>query len=115
MWYLIISRRIAPIEEVKKVTADHFVWMHAQHKQGTVIISGPTPDRSHGIYVVKAESEEEARQIADSDPFALAGVRTYDLYPWEVHQMLGIGPFSLPGISHLADHDPSTHYTHLPK
>ena len=115
MWYLIISTRKASMDQVKQQTADHFAWMQEQHRLGTVIISGPTPDRSKGIYVVKAASSELAKNIADQDPFHLSQVRAYELLPWEVHQMLGIGPFSLPGIQHLAHHDPGTHYTDLPK
>lgn len=56
--------------------------------------SGPTPDRKFGIYVIKAESRAEADQIAASDPYTAAGLCQYDLYEWEVHQVMGAGPFS---------------------
>ena len=115
MWYLILSRREASIDAVKARTADHFVWMKARHAAGDVIISGPTPDRKMGIYVIRADSAESAAQIADSDPFHLHGLRCYELVEWEVHQMLGIGPFSLPGVQFLAKEDADGAYTDLPK
>ncbi len=102
------------MEAVRNRTADHFKWMKAQHSQGTVLISGPTPDRTMGIYVVKADSRETAVSIADSDPFHKHNLREYELIEWEVHQLLGIGPFSLPGIEFLAQED-SDSYTELPK
>ena len=101
--------------EVKARTADHFKWMQAQHAAGTVAISGPTPDRTMGIYVVRADSAENAHKIADSDPFHLHNLRHYDLIAWEVHQVFGIGPFSIAGVHFLAENDPSTQYTMLPK
>ena len=114
MWYLVLSERLAEIAAVKEKTADHFRWMYAQHTAGNVLISGPTPDRTMGIYVIRAASESEARTIADSDPFHLHGLRQYRLLPWEVHQMLGIGPFSLPGIEFLATEQDDERYTALP-
>lgn len=115
MWYLILSKRKAPMDAVKARTAEHFAWMQVQHQAGTVAISGPTPDRTMGIYVVRAVSAEIARQIADSDPFHAHDLRHYDLIEWEVHQMLGIGPFSIRGVEFLAENEPSTQYTTLPK
>ena len=115
MWYLVLSERLAEIAAVKAKTADHFRWMHQQHTAGNVLISGPTPDRTMGIYVIRAASETEARAIADSDPFHLHGLRQYRLLPWEVHQMLGIGPFSLPGIEFLASEQDDGRYTPLPE
>ena len=103
------------MDDVKARTSDHFTWMQAQHAAGKVLISGPTPDRTMGIYVVRAASAENAHTIAASDPFHLHNLREYDLIPWEVHQMLGVGPFSIPGVEFLAEHDPSTQYTTLPK
>lgn len=114
MWYLVLSERIAEMTAIKARTAEHFAWMRRQHLDGSVLISGPTPDRTMGIYVVRAESDAAARTIADSDPFHLHGLRQYKLLPWEVHQMLGLGPFSLPGVQFLANEHQDGRYTPLP-
>ena len=77
------------------VTLDqHLVWMQQQHEAGRILFSGPTPDRSRGIYVIRAGSREEAERIAASDPFTAAGCTTFELIEWEVHQVLGVGPFT---------------------
>ena len=56
---------------------------------------GPTPDRTVGIIVIKAGSRQEAKAIADEDPFHSEGVRKYEMLEWEIHQVLGAGPFSI--------------------
>jgi uncharacterized protein YciI len=68
--------------------------MKQQHEAGTILFSGPTPDRKLGIYVIRAASRAEAEKIAGSDPYTAAGFSTFDLYEWEVHQIMGAGPFT---------------------
>lgn len=65
---------------------EHFQWMLARH---------------------------EASAIADSDPLHLSGQRTYDLIEWEVHQVLGVAPFSVAGVHALAETG-APHYTKIP-
>lgn len=59
-------------------------------------MSGPTTDRSLGIYVIRAGSRADAEAIASSDPFTAAGHCTFELHEWEVHQILGIGQWEFP-------------------
>ena len=47
-----------------------------------------------GIYVIRATSREDAQSVADSDPFHAQGFRNYELLDWEMHQVMGAGPFS---------------------
>ena len=69
MWYLVLSRVNTSPDEVRKMSPDHLAWMERQRGNGKVLFSGPTPDRSIGIYVVKAGSYDEAKAIVDTDPF----------------------------------------------
>ena len=39
-----------------------------------------------GLIIIRASSNEEARQIADRDPMHAAGVRTYTLYQWSMNE-----------------------------
>lgn len=68
--------------------------MRQQHLAGNILMSGPTPDRSMGLYLLRAGSRSEAEVIAASDPFTAAGFCTFDLIEWEIHQILGVGPFT---------------------
>ena len=42
--------------------------------------------RIGGMFVIRAESFEAARAIADSDPLHKAGLRTYTLTKWTVNE-----------------------------
>jgi uncharacterized protein YciI len=77
---------------------DHLVWMRAQHEAGTILFSGPSSDRKYGIYVIKADSRAEAEAIASGDPYTVAGLTAFELIEWEVHQILGAGPFTAAGL-----------------
>jgi uncharacterized protein YciI len=94
MWYLILRKPIKPREQWTVTLDQHLVWMKIQHDSGTVILSGPTRDRKLGIYVIRAASREEAERIASADPYTKAGLCSFEVLEWEVHQVLGIGPFT---------------------
>jgi hypothetical protein len=69
--------------------------MEQQHRAGRILLSGPSADRQLGIYVIRADSREEAERVAAGDPFTAAGCTTPDIIEWDVHQILGTGPFSV--------------------
>jgi uncharacterized protein YciI len=94
MWYLILRRPVKPREEWTVTLDQHLVWMKRQHEAGTILFSGPTSDRKYGIYVVKANSKEDAEKIAAGDPYTAAGFCAFEALEWEVHQILGTGPFT---------------------
>jgi len=94
MWYLIQRRAIRPRAEWTVSLDQHLVWMKQQHDAGQILFSGPTADRKLGMYVIRAGSKEDAEGIAASDPYTNAGFCAFDLLEWEVHQILGAGPFT---------------------
>jgi uncharacterized protein YciI len=94
MWYITLRRNAKPRDQFTVTLDQHLVWMKQQHEAGRILFSGPTPDRSMGIYVIRAGSREEAERIAGSDPFTAAGCTTFELIEWEVHQVLAVGPFT---------------------
>jgi uncharacterized protein YciI len=94
MWYLILRRPVKPREEWTVTLDQHLLWMKRQHEAGAILFSGPSSDRKHGIYVIKAQSKKEAEEIAASDPYTAAGLCAFEAIEWEVHQILGSGPFT---------------------
>ena len=98
MWYFIRRRGVKPRSEWTVPLDEHLVWMKHQHDTGKIIMSGPTPDRQYGQYLIRAESWPEAEAIAVSDPFTAGGCTTFDIIEWEVHQIMGIGPFTAAGL-----------------
>ena len=94
MWYLILRRPVQPREEWTVSLDEHLVWMKQQHEAGRILFSGPTTDRKYGVYVIRAPNREEAETIAASDPYTAAGFAAFELLEWEVHQIMGVGPFT---------------------
>jgi len=68
--------------------------MKAQHEAGTILLSGPTPDRKLGMYLIRAANRGEAERVAAGDPYTVAGHTTFELIEWEIHQAFGIGNFT---------------------
>lgn len=95
MWYLVLRHDVEPRQRWTVTLDEHFVWMKAQHEAGAILFSGPSADIRTGIYVIRATSKEEAARIAAADPFTKAGHTRFDLFAWDVRQMLGTGPFSV--------------------
>jgi uncharacterized protein YciI len=98
MWFLCQRRNVRPREQRTVTLNEHFVWMKQQHEAGNIVISGPAQNRSLGMYLIRAGSREEAEAIASGDPFTVAGDCSFDLIDWEIHQILGVGPFTAEGL-----------------
>ena len=98
MYFITLRRPVTPRDQWTTSLDTHLEWMKKQHEQGTILLSGPSPDRTLGIYLIKAPSRAEAERIASSDPYTAAGHTTFDLIEWEIHQALGIGPFTSAGL-----------------
>ena len=66
--------------------ADHLDYMIAIEKAGRLFASGPLGERRHsdGMTIVRADSADQAAEIAAADPFVRAGLRSYTVEPWTV-------------------------------
>lgn len=93
-WYITLRREARPRAEWTVSLDQHLAWMKDRHASGAILFSGPSADHRLGIYVIRAGSRAEAEAIAASDPYTAAGCCAFDLIEWEVHQVLGAGPFS---------------------
>ena len=94
MWYLTLRQATQPRDQWTVTLDQHLVWMKQQHEAGKILFSGPTTDRKYGVYVIRAGSKDEAAKIAASDPYTAAGFCAFELLEWEVHQIMGCGPFT---------------------
>ena len=70
--------------DLKPYLADHLTYMIELEREGKLFASGPFGDgtRGDGMTIVRAENEEEARAIAQRDPFVVNGIRTFTLQSW---------------------------------
>ncbi len=74
-----LGGRITP-----ELIAAHIAHLRQLDENGQLVLCGPFKDHKGGMVVVKADSREAARQIAESDPFIKEGFETYELRTWEL-------------------------------
>lgn len=83
MWYLILSRATGKEENRQLHYEEHRKWLEEQHQTGRLLFSGPTSDRSYGIYIMLASCRSEAERLAAQDPHHVYGDRTLNVLEWE--------------------------------
>jgi uncharacterized protein YciI len=73
-----------------EVLPDHFRHFGALEMSGVLLGSGPLspPDgvaeTYEGMSIVRAESLEAARALADATPMVRHGLRTYEIFAWDI-------------------------------
>lgn len=71
--------------ELGPVLREHLEFMVALEKRGVLFASGPLSGApGGGLSILRAATMEEARAIAERDPFVVKGIRTFDLREWTV-------------------------------
>lgn len=69
--------------ELGPVLRDHLEYMIGLERSGVLFASGPlsgTP--GDGLSILRAATIEDARAIAERDPFVINGLRGFDLREW---------------------------------
>ena len=88
--YVLLSKPlVVPPEKLKPFLSAHLEYMIGLEKRGVVFASGPLadgegPPSGHGLTVLRAASAEEARALAEADPFFVNGLRTFELKEWTI-------------------------------
>lgn len=85
MWYLVVSRPAGSEADRQAHYDAHREWLEEQHRAGRVLLSGPTPDHT-GIYLMRAGSLAEAKQLAGEDPHHVHGDRSMDVIEWDIRR-----------------------------
>jgi uncharacterized protein YciI len=90
--YMIVTVPNAPREEIMKMLPIHLERQIELEKAGILFMAGPFWERGTegtadgGMILVRANSFEEADEIAKGDPFHKAGLRTYTIRRWMVNE-----------------------------
>ncbi len=77
---LMENRRNLNLEIVQK----HVNHLRSLEQNGKLYLCGPFTDYAGGIEILVADSFEEAKKIAESDPFISEGYKTFELRTLEV-------------------------------
>ena len=92
-YWLVLSTpvRTTTAADVQSHVEAHLAWLLELENTGAVFLSGPLTSGpgagpGSGVTVLRAESAERARAIAETDPFVVAGLRTVEIFGWRVNE-----------------------------
>ena len=68
------------------VMSGHLTWAADEERKGHLLVSGPIADGSGGIYLIRAETSDEAEKIARDDPAIQSGCCSYALHEWDIRR-----------------------------
>lgn len=80
------------IEPIMENLKEHLEFQGKLEKDGIMVGAGPifTDDgetwEGEGMVIVRADSIEDAKKIADSDPMHKSGARSYRVRPWLMNE-----------------------------
>ena len=87
--YAVLSHPSPAPEKLKPLLPAHLESMVGLEKRGLLFASGPLsdgagPPSGAGLTILRAASAEEARALAEADPFVVNGVRRFDIKEWTI-------------------------------
>jgi uncharacterized protein len=88
--YLVITRPVRS-PEIEKRLSDHLAHQVELERKGIMFAAGPLYPKGSlipeaGMFVLRANSFEEAEAIAKTDPLHAAGLRTYTIQKWRINE-----------------------------
>ena len=88
-FYVVLSKPAVTPDKLQPFLSAHLEYMIDLEKRGHVFASGPLadgagPPTGAGLTVLRAKDLNEARALAEGDPFFVNGLRTFELKEWTV-------------------------------
>ncbi|HEX2787636.1 MAG TPA: YciI family protein [Ignavibacteria bacterium] len=71
-------------EKLTEIQKGHLDNIGRLFEEGKLVLAGPFLDKQdvRGIFILKVDSEEEAKALVDTDPAVIAGTLTMEIRPW---------------------------------
>jgi uncharacterized protein len=82
MKYFAAMQTIRDPNQIEGNKVAHVEFLERMFGEGKIALRGRFADGSGGLTIFQAETLEEARAIAESDPYVVAGARHLDLREW---------------------------------
>jgi uncharacterized protein len=86
--FIIFWRLDGNEEAIAPLLSEHLLYMDGLDRSGALFASGPFTDdpTGSGLSIVRANSAEEAAEIAATEPLANAGVRSFQIREWSLRE-----------------------------
>jgi uncharacterized protein len=96
-FYICFTERVArdgdPMADLKPKMKEHLEWIAGLEKRGVAFAAGPFRDKNDpafwngdGMFILRAETREEAVAIAETCPFHSSGLRSFRIVPWWMNE-----------------------------
>jgi len=76
--------RMLDAEKSRVLRPEHLAFLVAKEGEGRIFARGKFPDGAGGLVVYMADSLEEARAIAEGDPYVVHGARALEMHEWDM-------------------------------
>ena len=88
-FYAVLSQPSPAPGKLKALLPAHLEYMIGLERRGLLFASGPLsdgagPPSGAGLTILRVASAQEARAVADADPFVVNGLWTYELKEWTI-------------------------------
>jgi hypothetical protein len=88
-FYAVLSKASPTPEKLKALLPAHLEYMISLEKRGVLFASGPLsdgagPPSGAGLTILRVGSVQEARALAEADPFYTNGLRTFEIKEWTI-------------------------------
>ena len=89
--YVIFTRPAAPKEKIMELLPKHLEHQVELERQGILFAAGPMESQDEdkprtGMIIIRADSFQQAHEIAMEDPFHAAGLREFDIWNWSMNE-----------------------------
>lgn len=84
MKYFAAFLKMKDPEKNQQYRPQHVDFLQQKEQEGKIFARGRFTGGEGGLAIYMAESLEEARSIAQSDPYVVLGARTLELYEWDM-------------------------------
>lgn len=88
-----VEREGDPMANLRTRMAEHLAWIAGLEQKGIAFAAGPFRDRNDpgywngdGMFILRAQSRDQAAEIADTCPFHRSGLRRYRIVPWWMNE-----------------------------
>ena len=93
--YVILLKPKVEKKLTENIIRKHVEYLKKLDEQGVLILCGPFKEGKGGMLIVNSKSFQEAKSIAEADPFVKNNFETYELRTWELsckeNNHLGMG------------------------
>lgn len=84
MKYFAAFLKMRDTKKCEDLRSRHIEFLEQKAKEGRVFARGRFTDGAGGLVIYMAESLEEAREIAESDPYVSSGARALEIHEWDM-------------------------------